>query len=88
MTLFFVLKLIILVVISFFAGFGMHQMYRIYYADRKHTRINIIAATDTSTDTVDVQIVLMPSGDKRADATVEIVKNAIVKALNCINENG
>lgn len=88
MTLFFVLKLIILIIVSFFAGFGMHQMYRIYYADRKKTHINVVAATDTTTDSVDVQIVVTPSGDKRADATVEIVKNAIVKALNGINENG
>lgn len=88
MTLFFVLKLIILVVVSFFAGFGMHQMYRIYYADRKCTRINIIAATDTSTDTVDVQIVVMPSGDKRADNTAEVIRDAVVGALNRINENG
>lgn len=88
MTLFFVLKLIILVVISFFAGFGMHQMYRIYYADRKHTRINIIAVTDTSTDMVDVQIIVIPSGDKRADNTAEVVRDAVVVALKRINENG
>ena len=88
MTLFFVLKLIILVVLSFFAGFGMHQMYRIYYADRKKTHISIVASTDTTTDAVGVQIVLTTSGDKRADATAEIVKDAILKALNGINENG
>ena len=88
MTLFFVLKLILLVVVSFFAGFGMHQMYHIYYADKKYTRINIIAATDTSTDTVDVQIVVMPSGDKRADKTAEVIRDVVVGALNRINENG
>lgn len=66
----------------------MHQMYRIYYADKKYTRIDIIAATDTSTDTVDVQIVVTPSGDKRADNTAEVVRDAVVGALNRINENG
>ena len=86
MTLFFVLKLLLLIIVSCFAGYGMHQLYRLWLI-KKYTRISIMAITDTTSDTVDVQIVIMPSGDKRADSTAEIIRKAVVGALNGINDN-